>query len=53
MLGSYGSSDVGLAPPLLTKNVTTGNIALALAKEEYAKVSSPCVCEHDGLHGEA
>ncbi|KAL8436478.1 hypothetical protein ACSSS7_001684 [Eimeria intestinalis] len=37
MLGSYGASDVGHAPPLLTKNVTTGNIALALAKEEYAK----------------
>ncbi|KAL8451947.1 hypothetical protein Emed_001682 [Eimeria media] len=37
MLGSYGTSDVGHAPPLMTKNVTTGNIALALSKEEYAK----------------
>ncbi|KAL8449175.1 hypothetical protein Emag_003695 [Eimeria magna] len=37
MVGSYGTSDVGHAPPLMTKNVTTGNIALALSKEEYAK----------------
>ena len=37
-MGNYGLMDLGSAPPFLTRNVTTKNIAKALDKEEFAKV---------------
>ncbi|XP_026189941.1 periodic tryptophan protein 2 homolog [Cyclospora cayetanensis] len=38
MIGNFGSSEIGRAPPLLTRQVTSANIYKALNSQEYAKV---------------
>ncbi|OEH77363.1 periodic tryptophan protein [Cyclospora cayetanensis] len=37
MIGNFGSSEIGRAPPLLTRQVTSANIYKALNSQEYAK----------------